>query len=120
MSQKQSDIPSKFNHGWLQDLDSRTALARELRERYQALTDDLGGADRLSYAQRSMAERALWLERFLVLEEQNLASGKEFDAARWIQACNSLSGIFKTLGMERKARDVPSLHEYLQAKESGQ
>lgn len=113
---KQSDIPSKFAHGWLQDLDSRTALARELRERYQALTDDLGGADRLSYAQRSLAERALWLERFLVLQEQELAHGREFDASRWIQAANSLQGLYKTLGVERKAKEVPSLSEYLQSK----
>ena len=114
---KTADIPSKFNHGWLQDLDSRTALARELRERYQALTDDLGGADRLSYAQRSLSERALWLERFLVLQEQELAHGRDFDASRWIQACNSLQGIYARLGLERKAKDVPSLSEFLSKRE---
>ncbi|TDT41502.1 hypothetical protein DES49_1597 [Halospina denitrificans] len=117
---KQSDIPSKFNHGWLQDLDSRTALARELRERYKALTDDLGGADRLSYAQASLAERALWLERFLVLQEQELANGREFDASRWVQACNSLQGILTKLRLERKAKEVPSLGEYLKAKGGNQ
>ena len=109
-------IPADFHNGWLDSLDYRTAMAREMRGRFVALTNDLGGADRLSYAQRSLCERALWLEFWLASQERSLASGAEFDAGKWTQACNSLQGIFTKLGLRRKARDVPSLPEYLAAK----
>ena len=51
--------PKTFNTGWLSELDGRTAIAQEMRARYAAFTNDLGGVDRLSYAQRSLVERAL-------------------------------------------------------------
>jgi hypothetical protein len=109
-------IPEDFHHGWLDSLDYRTAMAREMRERYVALTNDLGGVDRLSYAQRSLCERALWLEFWLASQERALAAGAEFDAGKWTQACNALQGIFSKLGLRRQTRDVPSLPEYLAAK----
>jgi len=113
---KTADIGDKYERGWLDTLDSRTALARDLRSRYDAICADLGGASSLSYMQRSLVERGLWLERFLVLQEQRLAEqgDSEFEASRWIQAVNSLQGIYSRLGLERRARDVPSLPEYLQ------
>jgi hypothetical protein len=94
-------------------LDGRTGIARVMRSRYQEFTDDLGGIDRLSYAQRSLAERALWLEYWLADQERELASGGDFDVGKWTQACNSLQGILSKLGLTRQARDVPDLGEYL-------
>lgn len=116
---KSRDVPERFKAGWLDDLDGRRTLARELRQRYQELTDDLGGADELSYQRRTLAERAIWLEYHLAQQEQALArEGEGFDAGRWVQACNALVGLMKTLGLDRKARDVPSLSEYLAKKEA--
>ena len=84
-----------------------------MRARFDAVCADLGGADRLSYMQRSLVERALWLEYWLANQERELATGQAFDVSRWVQAANGLQGIYSKLGLERKARDVPSLHEYL-------
>ena len=95
------------------DLDGRTAVAQVMRERYDVFTADLGGVDRLSYAQRSLVERALWLEYWLAQQEQNLATGADFDVGKWTQAANSLQGILTKLGLERKAKDVPNLHDYI-------
>lgn len=111
-------IPEKYAPGYLESLDGRLAVAQVMRERYRAFTDDLGGADHLSYPQRSLVERALWLEYWLAQQEDQLARGKEFDVARWTQAANSLQGILTKLGLERKARDVPSLSEYLANREA--
>lgn len=115
---KTDAIPDQFAPGYLAALDGRTAIAAAMRSRWQELTADLGGADRLSYAQRSLVERALWLEHYLHLQEQKLASGdhEEFDAGKWTQACNALQGILTKLGLERKARDVTTLAEYLNGK----
>jgi hypothetical protein len=73
-------ILAQFHNGWLDALDFRTAMTKEMRDRFVALTNDLGGADRLSYAQRSLCERALWLEYWLASQERSLAAGSEFDA----------------------------------------
>jgi len=86
-------------------LDKRTALAQVMRERYRAFTDDLGGADSLTYAKRSLVERVLWLEYWLAQQERALAQGQEFDVGRWTQAVNALQGILSKLGLERQDKD---------------
>jgi hypothetical protein len=109
-------IPEKFTQGWLDQLDGRYTIAQVMRDRYQHFTDDLGGAERLSYAQRSLVERGLWLEYWLAQQEQSLATGDDFDVGKWTQAANSLQGIYSKLGLKRIAKDVPDLGEYLAAK----
>jgi len=108
--------PDKFSQDWLQSLDGRTAVAQVMRDRWQQFTDDLGGYERLSYAQRSLVERALWLEYWMQQQEQALATGAEFDVGKWTQAANSLQGILSKLGLDRVARDVPNLGDFLKAR----
>ena len=110
--------PAKFSTGWLEQLDGRTGIAQAMRERHKAFTDDLGGISRLSYAQRSLVERALWLEFWLAQQEQALASGSVFDVGRWTQAANSLQGILAKLGLDRVAKDLPDLAQYLAKREA--
>ena len=110
---KNNEIPKAYSPGWLDSLDGRYSIARELREKFTEICGDLGGADRLSYAQRSLIERGLWLEFWLSQQEQALAKGQDFDVSRWIQAANSLQGIYARLGLERKARNVPNLSDYI-------
>jgi len=76
-----------------------------MRERYLEFTDDLGGADSLTYAKRSLVERVLWLEYWLAQQERALAQGQEFDVGRWTQAVNALQGILSKLGFERQDKD---------------
>ena len=87
-----------------------------MRERYAAFTNDLGGVERLSYAQRSLVERALHLEYWLAQQERALIEGADFDVGKWTQAANALQGILTKLGLDRQAKDVPNLHDYLAQK----
>jgi len=105
--------PKTFNTGWLSELDGRTAIAQEMRARYAAFTNDLGGVERLSYAQRSLVSRALHLEYWLAQQEKALIEGADFDVGKWVQAANGLQGILSKLGLERQARDVPNLSAFL-------
>ncbi len=107
-------VPAKFTNGFLDNLDGRLGVARDLRGRFEALTSDLGGVENLSYAQRSLCERVLFLEFWLARSEANLANGGKFDVGRWTQACNSLQGIFAKLGLKRVAKDVPSVSEFME------
>ncbi|MDN4501379.1 hypothetical protein QX776_03160 [Alteromonadaceae bacterium BrNp21-10] len=110
---KQSAPQETYSANWMQSLDGRTAIAQELRQRHIALTDDLGGLEQLSYQQKALVERALWLEYHLQQEELKLANGQEFDSGKWTQACNALQGIFGKLGLNRVAKTIPALKEYV-------
>lgn len=112
--------PESFEQGWINKLDGRTEIAQSMRAKYVAFTDDLGGAGKLSYPQRSLVERALWLEYWLASQERILAEGGSFDVGKWTQACNSLQGILAKLGLQRVAKDVPDLAEYLSKREAAQ
>ena len=113
-------IPPKFEAGYLSRLDKRTTVANELRERYEELTNDLGGAEHLSYQQRSLVERALWLEHWLHLQERELCAGRTdgFEAGRWVQSLNALVGLFRAVGLERQSRNVTDLQTYIAGKAS--
>ena len=119
MQTKTKSVPDKFSPNWLHSLDGRTALAQELRGRYAAVCTDLGGETSLSYMQRSLATRALWLEYHLQLEEEKLATGDDFDSGKWVQAANALQGIWAKLGLERKAKEA-TLSQFIKHKEVSQ
>jgi len=59
----------------------------------------------------------LWLEYWLAGQERKLAADDDFDVGRWVQAANSLQGIYTRLGLQRQAREAPSLGEYLRRRE---
>ena len=115
-----TEIPNSYRDDWIDRLDGRTNLARAVKDRLGALEGDLGGRDGMSYQQRSLAKRAVWQEVLIEQRESALARGEAVDVGPLIQATNSLVGLFKTLGLDRKQRDVPSLHDYLNRHEGQQ
>jgi hypothetical protein len=68
-----------------------------MRERFQSLVHDLGGAERLSHAQKSLVERSLWIELWVARQERKLANGVEVDAGEWLQAVSTLRAIYSLL-----------------------
>ena len=110
---KLQTAPDSFQNGWLDQLDGRTSIAQIMRDRFNHFTDDLGGASHLSYQQRSLVERCLWLEYWLVQQERCLASGEEFNIGQWVQAANSLQGILSKLGLVRVSKNIRDLSDFL-------
>lgn len=113
---KSSDVPERYSEDWLAKLDGRTQIARAIRDRLDELQNDLGGADALSYQQRSLCKRTIWLEAIVEQQEIALSKGEEVDQGKLTQAVNSLIGLFKTLGLERKARDAPTIQDWIARK----
>lgn len=113
---KQQGIPGDYSPDWLEKLDGRTRLAQAVQQRYTALAADLGGHDRLSYQRRSLAKRVIWLEATVEQAEAAIARGEEVDLGALTQRINSMIGLYKTLGLDRVAKDVPNLRDYLKAK----
>lgn len=79
MSGKNKTVPERFTPQWLQSLDGRTAIAQEMRRRFDEVATDLGGADRLSYLERSLVSRYLWAEFWIQQQEREIAEGRELD-----------------------------------------
>lgn len=121
MATKKNSIPSKYKRGFIQSLDGRTGIAQEMRDRYTAMTNDLGGVNNLSYAQRSLVERSLWLEYFISVQEAALALGlnESFDVGQWIQASNAIQGIYSKLGLQRVAKQAPGISELIKRNNQG-
>ena len=107
--------PKAYKPDWLNSLDGRTTVANELRKRHTELCSDLGGFNELSYQQRALIDRALFLEFHLQQEETKLANGADFDSGKWVQACNALNGLLSRLGLQRQVKTIPALQTYLEA-----
>lgn len=113
MAGKSHEIPTAFTQDWIARLDGRTRLAQAVRERLGALQTDLGGEPALSYQERSLCRRAVWLEALVEQREAALAKGQEIDEGAHVQSINALIGVWRALGFKRRQREAPSLHEYL-------
>jgi hypothetical protein len=110
VNSKAQGVPAKFKAGFLATLDERTALAKSLRANYERIVADVGGRDEVGHVKNALVERFVWLEAILSTIESEMAAGKidKGEAlGRWIQAVNSLAGLAKVLGVERKARSMP-------------
>ena len=103
---KLQDVPPKFTHDWLDKLDGRTNMAKSLQQRHSALMADLGGQSALSYQRLSLTKRAIHMEALIEQQESSLARGEDVDTGKLTQSINSLIGLYKTLGLDRVARDV--------------
>jgi hypothetical protein len=105
----------KYAQRWIETIDLRSSLGKEVRARLTEIQSDLGGAEHLSHAQRSLVHRAIWLELVLEQEEQRIAKGEGCDIGPHVQLVGALVGIYKTLGLKRQARDV-TLKDVLKGK----
>lgn len=117
---KDKTLPSKFEKGFLAKMDGRFELARTLKGSYEEITSDLGGVEGLSHIKRSLVERFVWLEFIMRGIELQIAEADKKDSAellgRWVQAVNSLTGLARSLGLERKAKNIESLQTYVAKK----
>ena len=102
----------------LEQLDGRSLPARLYRERLGELYSDLGGEDALSYAQRSVARRAINMELWLQAVELRLMQGEDISLvlSPYMQGISTLLAIYRLLGLKRRPKEVPDLHDYLRQK----
>lgn len=117
---KQNKLPAKYEKGFIRKMDGRTEIARELRAAFDEIVADQGGIEGLSHVRRSLVERFCWLEAVLRSLELRIAEADKAETAellsRWIQALNSLVGLGKCIGLERRARKVDDLRSYVASK----
>jgi hypothetical protein len=106
-------LPDNYAANWLDKLDKRTRVARAVLQRIADLESDAGGPDSLTTARRSLIRHAAWLDAIVDSHELRLAGGEQLDVGAYTQALNSLLGLFRLLGLERRQRPVRRLHDHL-------
>ena len=98
----------------LSDLDGRTNAAKSARALVTDLESDLGGADRLSAAERELVQRCALASAMLQDMEANWLTGRGLDVAAYTTLANTQSRMLKMLGLSRRPRDVtPDLGDYM-------
>ncbi len=107
-------LPDNYSSDWLQRLDKRTKIARAVLARIGQLESDAGGADSISAARRSLIRHAAWLDAIVDSHELRLAAGEQLDVGAYTQALNSLLGLFRLIGLERKARPAKRLRDVME------
>ena len=111
-----AELPQRYAADWIEKLDGRTTLAKVVQSRLAELQADLGGLHSLSYQERSLTRRAVWLEALIESREAALARGEEIEEGAHVQSVNALMGVWKALGLQRRAKDVTDLQAYLRSK----
>jgi len=106
-------VPEKFDPGFVEKMDRRFALSRVVHERIAGLEAHLGGSECLSYVERSLVRRTVWMELITETYEQRFAEGRETDIGALTQLVNALKGLYKDLGLKPVTRPGPDLQSYL-------
>ena len=106
-------MPANYEPDFERRVDKRTVVGTVLLERLAAIQSDCGGLEALSHAKGSLIKRAVWLECIVESHEQNLANQQPVDVGSYTQAINSLLGLYRVLGLERRLRPVRSLHDIM-------
>lgn len=102
-------IPAVFAPEFWSEQDGRLHVARTVREMVARLRAD-AGAD--SYQKDLLIQRAVFISLQLETAEITAARSGDFDAGVYTQQVNSLLGLLKALGLEKKARKV-GVKDYL-------
>jgi hypothetical protein len=109
-----NSAPGKIKLLALSDLDGRTNAAKAAKALVSQLESDMGGADRLSAAERALVVRAAITTIMLEHIETGWLAGGEMDVASYATLTNNLRRLLTTIGLKRAARDVtPDLNDYI-------
>jgi hypothetical protein len=94
--------------------DGRSLCYRRFRDLYEDVAADLGGLDELSESQKQLIRRAALLSSECERQEALCARGDaKFSLADYALSTSLLCRVFNILGVNRVAKTLPSLHEYL-------
>jgi|SoimicmetaTmtLMA_FD_contig_61_635408_length_667_multi_2_in_0_out_0_1 hypothetical protein len=100
----------------LDSLDGRTAAAQAARQLIDTLTSDLGGADQLSEGQRQLVQRAAVCGAMIADYEARWIAGEPIPLNEYLAAVNVQRRVLATLGLERRAKPVETLAQYIARK----
>jgi hypothetical protein len=113
-NKKSVALPATFKPRFWVDADQRCAVVRLIKRRCAQLKEDTG-ADCVQ--KELLCQRAAFVTILLeTMEVKAAENGESFDLGAYVQACNGLVGLLKSLGLEKKLKAVGDLKTYLDQK----
>jgi hypothetical protein len=100
----------------LPGVDGRTLLARRYQDLVANLTADAGGDAGMSEARRQLIRRFAALAVLAESTEARLALGEPIDLSEYCSISSTLVRLASRLGLNRAAKLVPQLRDYIEAK----
>jgi hypothetical protein len=115
VSEKPTLLPARYERLFAWQLDRRCKAVREVAGDLYELWQDLGGVENLSAQQRWLCERVVFIRRRCLAYEAAVMGGTDppMDAGTFSNHANVLQGYLRTLGLERRAKTVRSLHDVM-------
>jgi hypothetical protein len=108
----------------LADVDHRGGEMRRLRDLVAGHISDLGGSDQCSHSERILVSKASMICLLTEMQEQQFARAKFEISPRqlacYLHAVGNLNRVLVTLGLQRRAKPVMSLDQYLKGKEESE
>lgn len=98
---------------FLPRVDGRTLMARRWQELASNLIGDAGGADHVSTAKMILLKRLAATAAMLEEIEARYISSAPVDVQEYIALSQLAARLANSVGLSRKARQVPDLNEYL-------
>lgn len=105
-------LPAQFQPKFWEESDRRCAAVRAIKARYLRLREDCGGDE--SYQRDLLVQRVVFLSIVLETQEVRAAEGGDIELGSYIQAVNGLTGLLKTLGLDKRVRNITDLKQYLE------
>jgi len=112
-AKRPATVPSEFVPQFWEEADKRQAVVKEIRRRYELLKEH-ASAD--SCQRDLLVQRAVFIAVQLETMEINAAQTGAIDPGVYTQMTNTLLGLLKTLGLDRKLKQVVNLDEYVKGK----
>ena len=112
-NEKLVTLPERFVPQFWDEADGRCAVIKEIRRRYEFLKED-SQAD--SYQKDLLCQRAIFISVQLETMERMATETGKFRAGVYTQMVNALTGLLKSLGLERKIKQAVNLREYVKGK----
>lgn len=113
---KPRQVAKRFRPTFLSDLDGRYPVVRGLKQRLACYLADLGGTANLSTMEATVVKRIVHLEHLVEQKESAIIRGTATDITEYIASVNCLSGLLTKIGLRRRARQLPTLEEYVSSK----
>jgi hypothetical protein len=115
---KDVTLPTKFVPRFFADADQRIGVVKLIRKRCKLIREHAGGEESI---QRSLlCDRLAFISIWLESQEVAAAEGRPFEAGSYVQSVNAMQGLLKTLGLEKRIRNVTDLRSYLKEKDANE
>ena len=102
--------------GLLDNVDMRSVAGRRYRDICRQIVIDQGGADRIAETRLQLIRRFAAGSCLAEAMEAKMAQGEEIDVERLCALGSMLVRIASRIGLNRTAREIPSLEQYLASK----